>query len=106
MPRVNWTSASPLLVSSHVFAHPHARPAVPDSSPWITYTGLWGDSDRNTNSYVNDTFHFTNVIGASASLAFNGTGVWLYGALRENHVRPAVYRCAYILLTLRRTSTP
>jgi hypothetical protein len=62
--------------------------AVPDSAPWITYTGAWGDSDLATQDYNNGTFHFTDQPGATASFPFNGTGVWLYGAWRGNHVRP------------------
>ncbi|EIN11123.1 hypothetical protein PUNSTDRAFT_133172 [Punctularia strigosozonata HHB-11173 SS5] len=60
---------------------------IPDSSPWITYSpaGAWGDSDLATQLYTNGTFHFTQVAGASANFAFNGSGVWLYGAQRPNH---------------------
>lgn len=79
--------------------------AVPDSSPYITYSpvGAWGDSDAATASYTNGTFHFTQIQvssssahgrtvltvwqGASLKFAFNGTGVSLHGAYRANHVR-------------------
>jgi len=33
----------------------------------------------------NGTFTLTTVYGASASLTFNGTAVWIYGAKRANH---------------------
>ena len=33
----------------------------------------------------NGTFTLTTVFGASASLNFNGTAVWIYGAKRDNH---------------------
>ena len=33
----------------------------------------------------NGTFTLTTVFGASASLDFNGTAVWIYGAKRDNH---------------------
>jgi hypothetical protein len=33
----------------------------------------------------NGTFTLTTVYGASASLTFNGTAVWVYGAKRGNH---------------------
>lgn len=61
--------------------------AVPDSSPWISYVGKWGDSDAATQFYTNGTFHFTQEPGAYATFAFNGTAVYLYGAHRQNHVR-------------------
>lgn len=31
------------------------------------------------------TFTLTTTYGASATLTFNGTGIWIYGAKRENH---------------------
>ena len=33
----------------------------------------------------NGTFTLTTTFGASASLTFNGTAVWIYGAKRDNH---------------------
>ena len=48
--------------------------------------GKWGDSDAATQFYTNGTFHFTSQPGASASIEFNGTAVYLYGAQRQNHV--------------------
>ena len=33
----------------------------------------------------NGTFTLTTVYGATATLTFNGTGVWIYGAKRGNH---------------------
>lgn len=33
----------------------------------------------------NGTFTLTTTYGASASLTFNGTAVWIYGAKRSNH---------------------
>lgn len=61
---------------------------VPDVSPLIVYNGWWSDSshaDGEWNKYVDGTFHATNVYGASASLAFNGSGIYVFGAKRLNH---------------------
>lgn len=33
----------------------------------------------------NGTFTLTSSYGASATLTFNGTAVWIYGAMRSNH---------------------
>ena len=33
----------------------------------------------------NGTFTLTSTSGASATLTFNGTAVWIYGAMRSNH---------------------
>jgi hypothetical protein len=71
---------------------PSANWTVPDSSPWIKYTGPWYDSDMGTEYYNNETFHFTNSSSASASVQFNGTGVTLYGAKRANHVCDSILR--------------
>jgi hypothetical protein len=65
---------------------PSANWTVPDSSPWISYEGAWYDSDAFTQYYSNGTFHFTDSADASASVQFNGTGITLYGAKRQNHV--------------------
>lgn len=35
--------------------------------------------------YNHGTFTLTTQFGASASITFNGTGVWIYGAKRGNH---------------------
>ena len=35
--------------------------------------------------YDHDSFTLTTKYGASASLTFNGTAIWIYGAKRDNH---------------------
>ncbi|KAI0091114.1 hypothetical protein BDY19DRAFT_886314 [Irpex rosettiformis] len=63
---------------------------VDDTSPLIQYApaGVWGDSSHSDpfwQSYSNGTFHPTNYTGATATLTFNGSAVYLYGAFRGNH---------------------
>lgn len=85
--------------------------AVDDVSPLIVYSTGWGDSshtDSLWSSYTHGTFHATEqqvcpldlgslhattklrstrLQNATASLTFNGSAVYLYGAKRDNHVR-------------------
>ncbi|KAI0342651.1 hypothetical protein BDW22DRAFT_131485 [Trametopsis cervina] len=61
---------------------------IDDTSPLIQYNGSWGDSSHDDDlwsAYINGTFHATDVLGASATLTFNGSAVYLYGAYRPNH---------------------
>ncbi|KIP01363.1 hypothetical protein PHLGIDRAFT_362060 [Phlebiopsis gigantea 11061_1 CR5-6] len=62
---------------------------IDDIHPVIRYTaGQWGDSsdaDPLKSSYVNSTFHATGTLNASATLTFNGSAVYIFGAKRSNH---------------------
>ncbi|KAH9176352.1 hypothetical protein EDB89DRAFT_1846422, partial [Lactarius sanguifluus] len=54
-----------------------------DSSPLISYSpaGAWTDSPVNDqNAQVRKTWHTVSSQGASATVQFNGTGVWFFGA--------------------------
>jgi len=64
--------------------------SLDDSSPLITYSPAtaWTDTPANDTTaslYFDSSLHTTSTKGASASFAFNGTGVWLYGGLRSNY---------------------
>ncbi|KAI0266846.1 hypothetical protein BC834DRAFT_116274 [Gloeopeniophorella convolvens] len=61
-----------------------------DSSPLISYSpvGAWADSpngDPNTQSYSQQSWHTSSSQGASATIQFNGTGIWLFGSKRPNY---------------------
>ncbi|THU95380.1 hypothetical protein K435DRAFT_723810 [Dendrothele bispora CBS 962.96] len=62
---------------------------VEDSSPLIAYSpaNAWIDASNDTllPSYSGASYHFTTTKAASASLRFNGTGVWVFGAKRPNY---------------------
>jgi len=63
---------------------------VDDSSPLISYTpaGAWVDSpagDSLLSEYFDSSYHSTTAAGATATFEFNGTAVWVFGALRPNH---------------------
>ncbi|THG98734.1 hypothetical protein EW026_g3508 [Hermanssonia centrifuga] len=61
---------------------------IPDTSPLIAYDGTWGDSSHIDSAwvdYANGTFHATQEYGASATLVFNGSAVYIFGARRDNH---------------------
>jgi hypothetical protein len=63
---------------------------VEDSSPLITYApaGAWSDSpssDPLLSNYSASCFHTTSTAGATATFTWNGTGIWVYGALRQDH---------------------
>ncbi|EJU02105.1 hypothetical protein DACRYDRAFT_107050 [Dacryopinax primogenitus] len=68
-----------------------------DTSPILTYTdpsgqpdgsNLWGEpivADNCSIYYYDSSFTGTDLNGATMSLTFNGTGIWIYGANRVNH---------------------
>ncbi|KAH9047832.1 hypothetical protein EDB84DRAFT_1459256 [Lactarius hengduanensis] len=61
-----------------------------DSSPLISYSpaGAWTDSpvnDQSAQSYSQKTWHTVSSQGASATVQFNGTGVWFFGATRPGY---------------------
>ncbi|KAI9061784.1 hypothetical protein FKP32DRAFT_1575492, partial [Trametes sanguinea] len=61
---------------------------VDDSSSLIVYDppDAWQSlSGSAAQAYANATMHGTAVSGASARFAFNGTGVWFYGAKRPEY---------------------
>lgn len=61
---------------------------ISDSSPLITYSENWTDSssvDPLRSAYADFTFHATQELGAAAKFTFNGTGIYLFGARRDNH---------------------
>ncbi|OCH91437.1 hypothetical protein OBBRIDRAFT_705329, partial [Obba rivulosa] len=55
---------------------------VDDSSSLVTYlpSNAWIDTLYNDSS-----LHSVNVQGASASITFNGTGVWFYGSKNPDY---------------------
>lgn len=62
--------------------------SVHNSSPLISYTAAWLDTpvgDPYSANYTASGFHATNISGATATLRFNGTGVWFYGARRPGY---------------------
>ncbi|KAI0091119.1 hypothetical protein BDY19DRAFT_933898 [Irpex rosettiformis] len=61
---------------------------IDDTSPLIRYDTTWSDSshaDDYWSAYSNGTFHATDQYGATATLTFNGSAIYLYGAFRPNH---------------------
>lgn len=63
---------------------------VDDSSPLISYApaGAWVDTpdgDPLVQQYSGHSFHTTSTGNATATLKFNGTGVWVYGGTRTNY---------------------
>ncbi|KAI0783864.1 hypothetical protein BC629DRAFT_530091 [Irpex lacteus] len=63
---------------------------VDDTSPLIRYEppGVWIDSSHSDPawpSYLNGTFHATNQRNATATLTFNGSAVYVFGAFSINH---------------------
>ncbi|KAI0254041.1 hypothetical protein BJV78DRAFT_103139 [Lactifluus subvellereus] len=61
-----------------------------DSSPLILYSPAcaWTDSPSNDSSaplYSQQTWHTTSAQGASATIRFNGTGIWFFGANRPDY---------------------
>ncbi|KAI0091115.1 hypothetical protein BDY19DRAFT_991693 [Irpex rosettiformis] len=63
---------------------------IDDTTPLIRYDppNAWSDSSHTDTSYTqysNQTFHTTNRSGATATLTFNGSAVYLFGAFRSNH---------------------
>ncbi|KAG9080906.1 hypothetical protein FRC06_006006 [Ceratobasidium sp. 370] len=63
---------------------------IDDISPLITYKGQWLDSyklaaDPFTNRYWGESFHSSQTDGSQASITFNGTAIYIFGAKRGNH---------------------
>ncbi|CAE6524327.1 unnamed protein product [Rhizoctonia solani] len=60
---------------------------IDDGCPLITYSGDWNDSTNEDilDQYWLNTYHSTSEPGASASLKFTGTAVYLYGSKRPSH---------------------
>lgn len=61
---------------------------VPDSSPLIAYTGSWNDTPKVTTDYKlyqNQTYHLSSQNGDTATLAFNGTGIYIFGARKPEY---------------------
>ncbi|KAI9450352.1 hypothetical protein F5148DRAFT_598110 [Russula earlei] len=65
--------------------------SVDDASPLISYSpaGAWTDHS-NTDSiyapfYSQRSWHTSSFPGASATIQFNGTGIWFYGANRPGY---------------------
>ncbi|GAA3129441.1 hypothetical protein JOF29_007290 [Kribbella aluminosa] len=62
-------------------------PVVDDASPQISYAGAWTHADLSSGYTAGDLFgteSFASVSGASAELAFTGTGVGFYSAKAAN----------------------
>ncbi|KAF8197847.1 hypothetical protein BJ912DRAFT_1076102 [Pholiota molesta] len=63
---------------------------VEDSSPLITYSpaGSWIDTPTNdplASTYSGASYHTTDAQGAIATIAFNGTGLSIFGGRRPNY---------------------
>ncbi|KAG9220515.1 hypothetical protein CCMSSC00406_0003971 [Pleurotus cornucopiae] len=65
-----------------------------NNSPLIDYQppAGWGEGDGTGDPFAvrysrNGTVNFTSLPGASASMSFHGTGIWIFGAKRSNHGR-------------------
>lgn len=64
--------------------------AVDDSSPLLSYSpaGAWIDTPDNdpvVSQYQGHSLHVSSNKDATATLKFNGTGVWFYGGRRQNY---------------------
>ncbi|KAF5385951.1 hypothetical protein D9615_002666 [Tricholomella constricta] len=68
---------------------PSLTTTIEENSPLITYPFGWAAgtsaSDSQASRYSGSSFMATRTAGASASFAFNGTGVQIFGAKRGNH---------------------
>ncbi|KAH0827627.1 hypothetical protein J3R83DRAFT_4369 [Lanmaoa asiatica] len=62
---------------------------IDDKSPLISYDATWlfgtAWGDQWATDYYLGTFTTNNVTDGSATLNFNGTAIWIYGANRPNH---------------------
>ncbi|KAJ9111348.1 hypothetical protein QFC19_001116 [Naganishia cerealis] len=63
---------------------------IDDTSPMIQYSPGWvfrhpPEIDTKTGLYFRGTFASSQDDAQSATLKFNGTGIWAYGAKRPNH---------------------
>ncbi|KAI0091112.1 hypothetical protein BDY19DRAFT_683874 [Irpex rosettiformis] len=64
--------------------------SIDDTSPLIHYEPLdeWHDSslnDPSVGSYLNHSFHATESQNANATISFNGSAVYVFGAFGPNH---------------------
>jgi hypothetical protein len=62
---------------------------VDDVSPLLIYSDGWSDTNTGDSefiNYANETFHATQMQGASMTLQFFGTAIYVAGAKRGNHV--------------------
>jgi len=67
---------------------PSLTTTIEDVSPLILYSGNWQagtSADNSASSYSASSFTVSQSDGASASFQFNGTGVQIFGARRQNH---------------------
>ncbi|KAI5123650.1 hypothetical protein M0805_001683 [Coniferiporia weirii] len=71
---------------------PRLNTTIDDTNPLITFSpaeqwhpGTSATDPGAVNYSGGGTFTLTTLQGATATFAFNGTGVWLYGAKRSNH---------------------
>ncbi|KAI0315472.1 hypothetical protein OF83DRAFT_353180 [Amylostereum chailletii] len=60
-----------------------------DSTPLISYSplGAWTDSptDASSQLYSSSSWHLSSTEGSTATVTFNGTGIWFYGAKRPGY---------------------
>ncbi|KAK0213067.1 hypothetical protein DFS33DRAFT_94148 [Desarmillaria ectypa] len=76
-----------LISNLQNFTMPSFTTTIQECSSLISYDSNWiaGTSDvRYLDSYSDNSMVVTNVTGASATFCFNGTGVSIYGAKRNN----------------------
>lgn len=64
--------------------------SLEDSSPLISYSPAeaWTDSPENdplVQSYSASSLHATSAQGATATITFNGTGIWFFGGRRPEY---------------------
>lgn len=66
---------------------PSLTTTIEEYSPLITYRPAWqtDSTDSLANRYSDSSFLTTSTPGASATFAFNGTAVQIFGAKRANH---------------------
>ncbi|EKM58539.1 uncharacterized protein PHACADRAFT_252958 [Phanerochaete carnosa HHB-10118-sp] len=61
---------------------------IDDASPLVQYDQWWTDSSHTDpfwTNYTDRTFHPTEQFGAAATVTFNGSAVYIFGAKRPNH---------------------
>jgi hypothetical protein len=76
---------------------------VDDVSPLLIYSDGWSDTNTGDSefiNYANKTFHATQVQGASMTLQFFGTAIYVAGAKRFNHVCELVRLLNVFYITL------
>ncbi|KAG8706633.1 hypothetical protein FRC08_000932, partial [Ceratobasidium sp. 394] len=64
---------------------PYPNTTLDDSQFIYTPADAWSNTSRYVGDYYNGTQHLTDREGASASLTFQGTGIYLYGGTLDNH---------------------